>query len=219
MIKLSAQEVANLGQHDVVIIVDKSTSMRNIDCPSIEYPGVMVSRWQWCREQTSNLAEQTSGALPEGITIVLFSTFMRTFPHVNAAQIADIFTRNNPGGFTNEGMAVQNVIGDYFERRSAQHGKVRPLLIALITDGVPTNQVQMREVLIDATHHMKRPDEIRLTFLQVGQDPEGLAFIKEMDDNLVAEHAKYDMVSSRLFPELVKTGLAKALVDCLSEGQ
>src|SRR5581483_5953330 len=123
-------------------------------------------RWQWCQEQTSDLAEQTAGVLPQGMTVVLFSTFMRAFPHVDAAEIAQIFTQNSPGGFTNEGMAVQTVLSDYFDRRSAAHGKVRPLLIALITDGVPTNQQQMRDVIIDATHHMKRPDEIAFTFLQ-----------------------------------------------------
>ena len=216
-VRLNKAELTALGGRDIVVVIDRSTSMRTMDCPSLEYPGFAVSRWEWCREQTLDLAKQTSTVLPEGVSVVLFSTFARAFPHVDMRQIPMIFTTNVPGGMTNEAYALKMVLDDYFGRREASHGKVRPLLVAVITDGLPTNMYAVIEVLMEAAHEMKRPDEIKFTFLQVGQDPEGVSFIRNLDRNLMKERAKYDIVYSETFDELLKTGLAKALVDSITE--
>jgi hypothetical protein len=88
--------------------------------------------------------------------------------------------------------------------------------VAVITDGLPTNTFALKRELLEATQQMKRAGEISFTFLQVGGDPQGIGFIGNLEGSLQQEHAKFDIVSSRTFPELVQTGLAKALYDCIS---
>jgi len=214
-VKLNASELAELGRHDIVLIVDKSESMKAVDCPSIMQPGYLVSRWDWCGQQAFDLAQQASQVLPEGLGVVIFSNFTRAFPHISAQEIPTIFSSNRPGGMTNEAAAVDVVLQDYFSRRKQEHGKVRPMLIAVITDGLPTNPMALKRDLVEATQQMKRKDELSFIFLQVGSDPEGINFIRDLDQNLMRANAKFDIVASKTFPDLVRTGLAKVLVDSI----
>jgi hypothetical protein len=217
--QLDANELSTLGKHDVVILIDKSSSMSEEDCPSVERPGYMISRWNWCFEQTMDLARQTASVLPQGISVLLFSWGTRVFPHVDMRDIPRIFAENKPDGITNEGTAIQTALDDYFQRKHAAHGKVAPLLIAVITDGRPTGEENVRRAIIETTHRMQSPDEIRINFLLIGQDTKGLKFIQEMDNGLIAQGAKYDIVSSKPFPTLMGIGLAKALVDGVNTEQ
>jgi hypothetical protein len=219
MVRISATPVLNVTQndlqllahHDIVLMVDKSSSMKERDCPG------GMSRWEWCQQQTMNLSRATSSLLPEGLSVVLFSTSSHVFTKVSVNDIPRIFTSYSPGGFTNEAGAVDRVFTDYFHRREGAHGKIKPLLIAVITDGLPTDPQGLRDVIIDATRNVKAGD-IKMTFLQVGSDPKGIYFVKEMDQQLVSEGAAFDMVSSKTFPELLGSGgLTKALVDCITE--
>lgn len=215
--QLSGSDLANLSHHDIVLLIDRSSSMAEMDCPSIEHRDWAISRWNWCREQTSDLAQQTAAALPQGISVLLFSWGTRIFPHVDMKAISQIFTENHPDGITNEAAALGAVFDDYFTRRSAQKGKVAPLLVAVITDGRPTSETAVAQRIIEATRNMKSPDEIKVTFLLIGQDNKGMQFIQDMDQGLVSEGAKFDIVSCKPFPELVQTGLASSLADCISQ--
>jgi hypothetical protein len=163
------------------------------------------------------LTRQTSSVLPQGLSVVLFSSSSHVFPHISINEIPQIFQAYSPGGFTNEAGAVRRTLDDYFQRRQIGHGRIKPLLIAVITDGLPTDPDSLRHVIIDATNEMRQPDEIRMTFLQVGTDPKGAYFVKELDHKLMRESAKYEIVSSKTFAELLRTGLTRALVDCIAE--
>jgi hypothetical protein len=217
--QLSGAELANLGRHDVVLLIDKSSSMAEQDCLSMDRRWGMISRWDWCREQTTDLAQQAGSVLKRGISVVLFSWSAMVFPHVDVNQIPRIFTDNHPDGKTREASALATILDDYFQRRATSRGKVAPLLVAVITDGRPDSESEVRKKIIEATRNMQSPDEIRITFLLVGQDPRGLQFIQEMDRDLTAQGAKFDIVSSRPFHQLVKTGLAAAMCESLSEPQ
>jgi hypothetical protein len=200
-----------LAHHDIVLMIDKSSSMKERDCPG------GMSRWEWCQQQTMNLSRATSSLLSEGLSVVLFSTSSHVFTRVSINDVPRIFTSYSPGGFTNEAGAVDRVFTDYFKRRGEAHGKIKPLLIAVITDGLPTDPQGLRDVIVDATRNVKAGD-IKMTFLQVGSDPKGIYFVKEMDQQLVSEGAAFDMVSSKTFPELLRSGgLTKALIDCITE--
>ena len=217
--QLSGTELANLGRHDIVLLIDKSSSMSEVDCLSMDRRWGMISRWDWCREQTTDLAQQAGSVLKRGISVVLFSGSTMIFPHVDVTQIPRIFVDNHPAGQTNEDKALGAILDDYFQRRASNHGKIAPLLVAIITDGRPTNEEKVRRKIIEATQNLQSPDEVKLTFLLIGQDPKGMQFIQEMDRGLVAQGAKFDIVSSRPFYQLVKTGLAAAMADSLSDPQ
>jgi hypothetical protein len=216
LIKLSASDLETIQQHDIVLCIDKSSSMSTMDCPSMVHRGYTVSRWQWCGEQTLDLADQASAVLPEGMSVVLFSWVATPFPHVDAKQIPMIFMGNRPDGITNAGMALKIVLEDYFNRKQANPTKVRPMIVAIITDGLPTNPFDVKDAIFRATEMMKSPDEIHFTFLQIGRDPEGIEFIRTLDRDLLGHGAKYDVVSGKTFDQLQRTGLAKAIVEAVA---
>lgn len=247
---VTVRDLHMIGQHDVAIIVDKSGSMSELDCPAISPGssgglgrlaglaagglmrggvlgaagaflggGATISRWDFVREQTLSFSRQAGNVLPQGITLVLFSSGYHVFPNVDVRQIPRIFAENRPGGFTNTTAAVGSVIGDYFARRDASGGHVKPLLIAVITDGMPTNPHSLRRLLIETTHHMRSPGEITITFLQIGTERRGFELLKEFDDNLMSQGARFDIVDTKTFPEVVHVGLTRALVDAVREAE
>lgn len=225
---LTQVELQKLAAHDVVLVIDRSASMAAMDCPRGNGPiansglgllpallGIPISttsRWSWCAQQTSELAQETEGVFKQGITVVLFSTGFFVFPNVSIKSVPEIFNRNFPAGGTNLAPALASQIGEYFQRRAYMRGNVKPLMIGIITDGCPTSRQAVRNAIIDATHLMRSADEITIIFFMVGgMDFMGTAFVNELSTNLVAEGARYPIVRQVSFQELQKVGLAKAI--------
>jgi hypothetical protein len=107
-------------------------------------------------------------------------------------------------------------LNEYFARRNDTGGHCKPLAIAIITDGMPDNPRSLRDLIVEATHAMRNPHEITITFLQIGTEREGYELLHDLDQNLLHEGAKYDIVSSKPFPDVVRDGLARSLVDAIS---
>jgi Mg-chelatase subunit ChlD len=237
-------ELKALAQHDVVLVIDKSGSMNTPDCPGVgsgaglaslglgsggggsllrmlaAFGGVNVggiggmgmSRWEWCGAQTAALAQAYQSAAPNGLSVVLFSTGTKIFPNVKMQEIPHIFAEFRPGGITNEATALRQTLGDYFNRKNMTNGNVKPLLVAVVTDGEPTDKGAVFQVIGQAMSQMRRPDEIKVTFLQVGNTFDGADFVERLQ-------RQFPVVSSKTFGELQRTGLTRALVDCISDRQ
>ena len=63
---------------------------------------------------------------------------------------------------------------------------------------------------------MTDPKEISVTFLQIGNDAGGELILDQLDQTLVSQNAKYDIVNVRSFTQTRKVGLARALVDVVA---
>jgi uncharacterized protein YegL len=200
-----------LAQHDVVILIDKSGSMNTPDC---DEKGT-VSRWQWCRAQTVGLAKDLNNILPEGLTVDVFSNDFDVYPHADAAKISDVFKNFSPGGSTNTGAALWDRLRAYLEDKPENGKTKRPILIAVITDGDPTDGRTTQDAIISATRQIKNANEISITFLQVGREASGTAVLDELANNLVDEGAKFDIVDHLTYDQLVRTGLRQALVSAI----
>ena len=109
--------------------------------------------------------------------------------------------------------ALESQLTQYFERRNDLGPHTKPLLIAIITDGCPDNHYRLRDVIIDATRKMITPAEISISFLQIGNDAGGSKVLTELDNGLVDQKAKFDIVDVTPFTEMSKIGLAKALIN------
>ncbi|HEY9871404.1 MAG TPA: hypothetical protein V6D08_19760 [Candidatus Obscuribacterales bacterium] len=230
---LNLRDLEVIGRRDVVILVDKSGSMTTQDCPSGlasrfasfltgtgRYRGAsFVSRWQWCQEQVYSLRQQVARALPGGLTLAFFDSKTRVFNNVDAEEIPSLFASNRPGGGTNMARALREQLADYFARRAAAGNSVKPLAVAIITDGLPDSASSLRAVIADATRKLHYPGEIAITFLQIGNETQGSSLLYELDNQLVAGGARYDIVDSKLFSELTRFGLARPLVDAITESE
>lgn len=223
---LSLPELRLLTSRDIVLVIDKSGSMETRDCPTnssmpwqLRLPLSIISgggvnratRWEWCAQQSMDLAQQTAQLSPGGLTIVLFADYARVFERVNPRSIPLIFSNNTPGGGTNMASAVKGQLSDYMRRKS--HGRTKPLVMAVISDGAASNPGAVRDAIEAAANRIDNPREIAITFLQVGNDRKGSGDIQRMDHQL--SNARFDIVHSRSFSELQHTGLARALVDAV----
>jgi uncharacterized protein YegL len=175
------------------------------------------SRWQWCSEQTDNLSQQLQTALSsppdKNIRVVLFNDRYKVFKDVDLNSVPTFFANNRPSGNTNANAALRSQLREYFAARD-QEENVKPLLVAMITDGLPDDPLTLRQTIIDATKKMRNPGEIAITFLQVGVDPKATQYLRDLDHGL-GSRAKYDIVTSKSFDQLNKSGLALALLDAV----
>jgi hypothetical protein len=234
---LSQQDLAILGTRDVVVLIDKSGSMNELDCPvprgggramgminmfataagiDRSMPAGVISRWDWAGSQLMSLAGATSGVLPRGIRTVFFDGNTTVYDNVRVQQIPQLFSRQRPEGTTDVTGALREQFNDYF-RRKDHNPQTRPLAIAVVTDGLPNNMNSLKSVLVNASKQVSRPDEIVVTFLQVGRERQGFELLTELDDGLYARGARFDIVDSKVFPEVARFGLARALVLAITE--
>lgn len=255
---LSQQDLALLGSRDVVVLIDKSGSMSDMDCPAPLFGGAsggriastaagmfnafagaaagfggirvgrpgfgvrgagpgVVSRWEWAGAQLSALASATSGVLPKGITAMFFDTNYQVFPNVRVQQIPALFAREHPGGSTDVTGALKACLVDYFKRRAADPAHTKPLVVAVITDGMPNNENSLKNLIVNTSNRLDRPDEIAITFLQVGRERDGFQLLSELDDGMQPRGARFDIVDSKVFPEVARYGLSRALVLAITE--
>ncbi len=211
---LAPMEVARLRGRQVTLVMDRSGSMKTEDCALPMTFGSFsprsLSRWDWCLNQTVDLARQTAQVLPQGITLVFFSGNDQVYHNVRAEMIPALFNQNSPDGGTNLVGALKHQLEDYF--RSQSMGNTQPLVLAIVTDGDPDSPRALKDLIIEATQKMTSPDQIQITFLQVGNDSKGSNLLDELDNELAMKGAAYDIVNVTPFRQVMSRGLAKSLV-------
>lgn len=209
--QLTRQELALLGNYDVAIVIDGSGSMGTNDCPG------GLSRWEWCRNQLLGFTRQTSQVFRQGIDILLFSSEYQAFPNVNYSTVKNIFASGMPNGGTYMAKPLDAVFEEHFRRRD-QMGSNKKLLVEVISDGEPSDKGQVAAVISRATQRMRSPDEITVSFLQIGNDRSGLNNLARFDSNLTREGAFHDIVRMQPFSMVVAQGLSHAIVSAARGG-
>lgn len=224
---LSAAELGLLARRDIVLIVDKSSSMSSKDCPSnnssknldasataFEWIAAHmvnpVSRWDWCREQLASLSNQLDGISNEGFTLILFDSKYTVHDHLRAAQVINLFRQHEPGGRTNLAPALNSQLASY-KARCWGGLKSKPLLVAVLTDGYAKDAEEVRGTIINATTQLRSPDEIKLLFVNVGMQQKGSELLQDLDHSLVSKGAKFDIVQTTTFTKIAQHGLARTL--------
>ena len=233
-VALAEPEIQKLGTYDLALVIDKSASMtyrlnqRNapqklpvVDgldrpMPVAADPGDSITRWAWCKNQARNLADQIKKVLPSGLKISMFSNNYDAYANVDGEKVEALFNEVEPSGGTNLSRVLSHHLNEYFAHRDANDANAKPLLLAMITDGAPEDGMKTKEAIIRATKNMKRSDEILIAILQVGNDRRAPKFLADLDEGLVNQSAKYDIVEVKSFAEIKKQGLARTLANLVT---
>jgi len=203
---LTSSELAVLSKYDVVIVLDKSGSMDERDCPG------GMSRWDWCRDQMMSLTAQISSVFKSGITVALYSSDYDIFRNVDLGYVTRIFGENSPSGGTYTGKVMEAVFDDYFARR-ASNPNTRKLLVQVVTDGDPSDKGALIAAISRASQLINSPGEITVNFLQIGHEEAGARTLAKLDSNMAGEGAKFDIVRVEPFAVVEHEGLPRALAD------
>jgi hypothetical protein len=196
-----------LSQRDIVIVVDASGSMNeNLTSES-------ESKWKWCSDHIATFAQQMKPYLGgRGITLVTFNNSFTKERGCSAERVENLFRTVTPLGATDMGSPLQDVLAEFL---ATQRG--RPLLVVVMTDGMPNRGPKVEDVIIQTTQEMRSADEIKITFLEIGEEYDGRALLQLLDDYLIHDGAKYDIVDTLTFDQLKQLGLAGALVHAFDD--
>jgi hypothetical protein len=196
-----------LANYQLELIVDQSLSMGKRDCPG------GLSRWDWCGVQAADLSRAISSFVPEGLTITPFNEGFRVYKNSNPQDIVTLFQRGKRHWGTELAEPLADRLNSFFKNRNRNP---KPLLIAVITDGIPVPQPEPQMViqeLVKATRRMSNPTEVTVVFFQIGgNDRFGHNYLQYLDQNLFKDGARFHLVHTFPFEQLQQIGLANALV-------
>jgi len=196
---------------DYTLIVDKSGSMSTPDQTGGK------SRWEIAQESTLALARKCEQLDPDGITVYVFSGRFKRYDDVTSSKVAQVFQENDPVGTTNLAIVLQDAIKNYFQRKAAGKTKPQGETILVVTDGEPDDRRAVFEVIINATQQMERDEELAISFIQVGSDPQATKFLKAIDDQLQGVGAKFDICDTVTLDDLEDMSLSEVLLNAIHD--
>ena len=200
-----------MSDRDYTLIIDKSGSMSTPDQAGGR------TRWQIAEESTIALARKCEEFDPDGITVYVFSGRFKRYENVTAAKVAQIFQENDPSGTTNLGSVLQDALNNYFQRKAAGTTKLNGETILVITDGEPDDRKAVFEIIIRATQQMEKDEELGISMIQVGSDPQATKFLKALDDQLQGVGAKFDICDTITLDDLEDMSLADVLMNAITD--
>ena len=200
-----------MSDRDYTSIIDKSGSMSTPDQAGGR------SRWKIAEESTIALARKCEEFDPDGITVYVFSGRFKRYENVTAAKVAQIFQENDPSGTTNLGSVLQDALNNYFQRKAAGTTKLNGETILVITDGEPDDRKAVFEIIIRATQQMEKDEELGISMIQVGSDPQATKFLKALDDQLQSVGAKFDICDTVTLDDLEDMSLADVLMNAITD--
>jgi hypothetical protein len=193
-----------LAGRDYVLIVDKSGSMSTPDCHG-------KTRWSAAKESSEALARKCAEFDPDGIDIYVYANTFKKYPNTTSDNVRRIFEENEPNG----GTALDLVLKDAFDCYFAD--KKRPVTILVITDGEPNDKNAVSNLIINTSKRLEKDEEIAISFLQVGQDAVAGAYLKSLDDDLMKEGAKFDIVDTVTFDQMDNMTLTEVLINAIND--
>ncbi len=205
-------DIRVLADYKCEIIMDRSLSMRQKDCPG------GLSRWDWCGAQTTDIAKDLSPYLKSGLTLVPFNHGFDVFDNASPENIVDIFNDRSFILGTRLCEPLTFLLDRHFKERKPGS---KPLLIVVITDGEPWPNPEpddVRNELVKASNQMNDANDVIVVFLQIGgNDKHGRDYLVDLGSNLISEGSKYQFVHTVTFEDLEANGLAAAITSTVKQ--
>jgi uncharacterized protein with von Willebrand factor type A (vWA) domain len=200
-----------LENRDYTLIIDKSGSMATPDQKGGR------TRWAAAQESTLALASKCEQFDPDGITIYLFSGKFKRYENVTSAKVTQIFTENDPSGTTDLAGVLKHATDDYMQRKDSGKTKTNGETILVVTDGEPDDRKAVMKVIIEASRRLDRDEELAISFIQVGNDPQATRFLKILDDELQGAGAKFDICDTVTMDDMEDMSLSEVLLNAIND--
>lgn len=168
-----------------------------------------LSRWGWCRSQITDFSRYCGDRLRGGITLIPFNDSFEVHEHASEKDLEDVFSTIVPSGETDICTPLAEAISSHLDDPDHEN---KPVLIVVLTDGLPNQGGSLSKLISQATSALRNHKEMTITFLTIGQAPEGDELIEHLDNDLTNRGAKADIVSSMRFADLLQIGLKNALL-------
>lgn len=196
-----------LEKYDFYLLLDKSASMGTQDMSGGR------TRWAAAQEAVLGLARKCVEYDKDGITVITFAGGFKEYHNITGAEdrLKQIWKENEPNGSTDTTKVFEHVFNRYFTE------KKKPIIVLCVTDGQPDDQDSLARLIVETTKKMKDDNEIGVSFIQIGKDPGASAFLKKLDDDLVKQGAKFDIVDTKTCEEMENMTITEVLVAALED--
>src|SRR6266540_2838081 len=202
--------VEKLQNRDYYLVIDKSGSMDETDTPTGQ------TRWEYVRESATAIAKKLSEFDPDGITVVPFSGTHKWYANTTPAKVGEIFKENSPMGSTVLAPALEACFKDYTANKKTGAAKANGAVVVVLTDGQPSDEQNVARSIVAFSKTLDNGDgEFGISMIQVGRDLQATAFLQRLDDNLIKEGAKYDIVDTKTIDQLEGISLVDAITAAL----
>lgn len=200
-----------MQNRDYTLILDKSGSMSTTDQRGGK------TRWAISQESTLALARKCEEFDPDGITVYTFAGRFKRYDNVTSQKVEQIFLENDPMGSTNLAAVLADATQSYLRRKAAGQTKPEGETILVVTDGEPDDRRAVMQVIIEASRQIERDEELAISMIQVGSDPQAKDFLKALDDRLQEAGAKFDICDTLTFDEMENLSLAEVLLNAIED--
>lgn len=179
-----ARNISEFTEYDFIIAVDRSGSMGG-------HAQGFSSRWAQAKEITEGVAAFAAQVDDDGITVISFGG--KFDPHrdvvdgVKADVVHELFERSVPGGSTPLHSALEAAFAKHFS-------SPKKTLLTVVTDGEPDDQGAVASSIIAASKKLADATQLRILFVQVGDDKAAAAYLDDLDNSLSG--AKFDIVNA-----------------------
>lgn len=198
-----------LAERDYTLIIDRSGSMAQRDQAGGR------SRWSAARESTEAIAAKCEELDADGMTLYVFGSRFKRYENVTANQVAKVFRENEPCGGTDLAGVLRHAFEAYFARKAK--GGAKPETILVITDGEPDDPKAVIRTIIDASRRIQADEELAVSLVQVGKDPDARRFLKLLDDELVGAGSPFDICDTLTLDEAETMGLTEMLLSAVND--
>ncbi len=190
-----------LSEYAIVMLIDSSASMQTADCPG------NISRWQWCKDHMKDLFVADNAGImgkQSNVSIITFDSNYRSHRNCSTAQLPQIFQDTEPSGETFMAPALTEAFA--VVRNQLNYGK--PTMITIVSDGRLNDAESLKKAIISQVNNLSKPELLSIVFLEVGT-PDKL--LKELDNELVKQGAKADIITVLPFSQATSKGLVHSL--------
>lgn len=204
-----------LEDRDYTIIIARSDGSRDPEHPWYE---------EWVEAQASliDLAKKCQEFDSDGITVYEASTPMWKYKNSNVARLAEILRRQNTEHDSanpteiNLGDPLKGAFSDYFDLKTKATGK-KGAVIVVVLDEQPQNTAAVAEILVSAANKIDKDEEIGVSFIQIGDDLQTQKFLTDLDKNLQAQGAKFDIVNTKFWHEIKRSSVVQFLIGAIND--
>jgi|UniRef100_A0A7S4FEE0 hypothetical protein len=195
--------VASAMDCNYIVIVDRSSSMRS----GIWDGTKMATRWDEAREALKVIAPAVTEADPDGVTVYFFSdSYTRFASQKTAAECEGLFESYSPQGGTELHEVLAAAIKEH-KLSFEQSGRYTRILV--VHDGEPANPSSVMQLITDTANSVRSVDELRISFIQCGDDAGATQFLDLLDSGL---KCRYDIVDTLKWSAISAKGFAAAVL-------
>jgi hypothetical protein len=204
-----------LENRDYTIIIARSDASRDPEHPWYE---------EWVEAQASliDLAKKCQEFDSDGLTVYEACTPMWKYKKSSVSRLAEILQRQN----TEPNSAKPNAINlaeplteafsDYFQIETNAKGKKGAIIVAVL-DEKPENSAAVAEIIVSAANKIDKDQEIGVSFIQIGDDLKTREFLIDLDTNLQAQGAKFDIVDTKFWHEIKRSSVVQFLIGAIND--